>query len=116
MTMARPEYRPGSANGTSTPPGDLGRGVLPGCPLGADDPLAPLARALCRGLVVSGTTHSLLPMDWDRWSEDQGAIAAMNDSLAKILEILGFCVQPFGQGGASLVTGRRDRGRDGAAR
>jgi hypothetical protein len=24
------------------------------------------------------------------------------------LDALGFCVQPFGQGGASLVTGRRD--------
>jgi hypothetical protein len=55
-------------------------------------------------------------LDWDRWSQYQAAHAAMNKPLAEILEILGFCVQPFGQGGASLVTGRRPGVPGGAGR
>jgi hypothetical protein len=31
----------------------------------------------------------------------------MNRALAEVLDALGFRVEPFGQGGASLVTGRR---------
>jgi hypothetical protein len=61
----------------------------------------------CGGVVVSWTTHKLLSLDWDRWSEHQGTHAAMNRALAEVLDALGFRVQPFGQGDASLVTGRR---------
>jgi hypothetical protein len=54
-------------------------------------------------------THSLLSLDWDRWAEYRGVLYAMNRSLAGVLlDALGFRVQPFGQGGASPVTGRRD--------
>ncbi|HEY3981609.1 MAG TPA: hypothetical protein VGM79_30435 [Streptosporangiaceae bacterium] len=61
----------------------------------------------CGGLVVSWTTHKLLSLDWDRWSEHQGTHAAMNRALAEVLDALGFRVRPFGHGGASLVTGQR---------
>ena len=56
---------------------------------------------------MSWTTHKLLSLDWDRWSEHQGAHVAMNRALAEVLDALGFRVQPFGGGGASLVTGQR---------
>jgi hypothetical protein len=68
------------------------------------------------GVVVSWTTHKLLSLDWDRWSEHQGVHVAMNRALAGVLDALGFCAQPFGQGGASLVTGRRDGDELGAGR
>jgi hypothetical protein len=68
------------------------------------------------GVVVSWTTHNLLSLDWDRWGECQGAGRVMNEALAEVLEVLGFEVQPFGQGGASLVTGRRASNRGGAGR
>jgi hypothetical protein len=61
----------------------------------------------CSGVVVSWTTHKLLSLDWDQWSEHQGTHAAMNRALAEILDALGFRMRPFGQGGASLVTGQR---------
>jgi hypothetical protein len=59
------------------------------------------------GVVVSWTTHKLLSLDWDRWGEHQGEQAAMNRALADALGALGFRVRPFGQRGATLVTGRR---------
>jgi hypothetical protein len=59
------------------------------------------------GVAVSWTTHSLLSLDWDRWSEYRDVQEAMNPALAGVLDAVGFCVQPFGQGGASLVTGQR---------
>jgi hypothetical protein len=60
------------------------------------------------GVAVSWTTHSLLSLDWDRWSEYRGVQEAMNPALAGVLDALGFWVEPFGPGGASLVTGPRD--------
>jgi hypothetical protein len=68
------------------------------------------------GVAVSWTTHSLLSLDWDRWGEYRGVLEAMNRALAGVLDAVGFCVQPFGQGGASLVTGRRDEDWPGAGR
>jgi hypothetical protein len=68
------------------------------------------------GVAVSWTTHSLLSLDWDHWGEYRGVQEAMSPALAGVLDVLGFCVQPFGQGGASLVTGRRDADEPGADR
>jgi hypothetical protein len=68
------------------------------------------------GVAVSWTTHSLLSLDWDRWGEYRGVLEAMNRALAGVLNAVGVCVQPFGQGGASLVTGRRDGNEPGARR
>jgi hypothetical protein len=68
------------------------------------------------GVAVSWTTHSLLSLDWERWGEYRGLQDAMNPALAGVLDVLGFCVQPFGQGGASLVTGRHDEDEPGAGR
>jgi hypothetical protein len=69
------------------------------------------------GVVVSWTTHKLLSLDWDRWGEHQGAQAAMNRAVGDVLCALGFRVLPFGEGGASIVSGRRvDGGRAGAGR
>jgi len=71
----------------------------------------------CGGVAVSWTTHGLLSLDWDRWGEYHDARAAMNCVLAGVLDALGFQVQPFGEGGASLVTGQRSSdGRPGAGR
>jgi hypothetical protein len=67
------------------------------------------------GVIVSWTTHKLLSLDWDRWGEHQGVQAAMNRAIADVLGALGFRVRPFGQGGATLVTGRR-QDRPGAGR
>lgn len=60
------------------------------------------------GIAVSWTTHTLLSLDWERCAEHHRAHAAMNRALAEVLDALGFRVEPFGQGGASLVTGRQD--------
>jgi hypothetical protein len=59
------------------------------------------------GIVVSWTTHDLLSLDWDRWSEYHGAHEVMNGALAKVLLALGYQVWPFGLGGACIVTGRK---------
>lgn len=59
------------------------------------------------GIAVSWTTHNLLTLDWDRGHEQQGTQQAMNRALASVLKALGYQVQPFGPGGASLVTGSR---------
>jgi hypothetical protein len=67
------------------------------------------------GVVVSWTTHKLLSLDWDRWGEHQGVQAAMNRALDDVLGAVGFRVRPFGRGGATLVTGRR-QDRRGARR
>jgi hypothetical protein len=68
------------------------------------------------GVAVSWTTHSLLSLDWDRWSEYRDVQEAMNPALAAVLDALGFCVQPFAQGGAWLVIGRCDADEPGACR
>ncbi|MDQ2873582.1 MAG: hypothetical protein M3Y33_01625 [Actinomycetota bacterium] len=44
----------------------------------------------CGGVAVSWTTHKLLSLDWERWSEHQGVHTAMNRALAEILDALGF--------------------------
>jgi hypothetical protein len=59
------------------------------------------------GIAVSWTTHNLLTLDWDRGREQRGTQQAMNSALASVLQALGYPVQPFGPGGASLVTGSR---------
>jgi hypothetical protein len=56
---------------------------------------------------VSWTTHDLLALDWERGHEHRGAQQTMNRALANVLRALGYQVQPFGSGGASLVTGPR---------
>jgi hypothetical protein len=68
------------------------------------------------GVAVSWTTHSLLSLDWDRWAEYRGVLETMNRALAGVLDAVGFCLQPFGQGDASLVTGRSDEDEPWAAR
>ncbi len=60
-------------------------------------------------MVVSWTTHDLLSLDWDRWTEYHGVHEVMNDALGRVLCVLGFLVLPFGTGGAWIVTGRRGR-------
>ena len=59
------------------------------------------------GIVVCWTTHDLLSLDWDRWSEYHGAHEVMNGALAEVLDALGYLVWPFGPGAACIVTGRR---------
>lgn len=63
------------------------------------------------GIAVSWTTHTLLSLDWDRCVEHHRAHTAMNRALGAVLDALGFRVEPFGQGCASLVTGRRSAER-----
>jgi hypothetical protein len=59
------------------------------------------------GVVVSWTTHDLLSLDWDRWMQYHGAHEVMYGALAQVLDVLGYQIQPFGCGGAWIVTGRR---------
>ena len=59
------------------------------------------------GIAVSWTAHNLLALDWDRGREHRGTQQAMNRALASVLKALGYQAQPFGTGGASLVTGPR---------
>jgi hypothetical protein len=59
------------------------------------------------GIAVSWTTHDLLALDWERGREHQGAQQTMNRALAGVLTALGYPVQPFGSGDASLVIGPR---------
>jgi hypothetical protein len=59
------------------------------------------------GIAVSWTTHNLLALDWERGRERQGTQQAMNRALASVLKALGYQVQPFGTGGAALVTAPR---------
>jgi hypothetical protein len=58
------------------------------------------------GVVVLWTVHDLSSLDWGRWREYQGTLGLMNGALAEVLETLGFEAEPFGQGGAWIVTGR----------
>ncbi len=62
---------------------------------------------------MSWTTHDLLSLDWDRWSEYHGVHEVMNSALAKVLDALGYQVWPFRLGGAWIVSARRDRGEEG---
>lgn len=56
------------------------------------------------GVAVSWTAHKLLALDWQRRREHQGTQQTMNRALASVLKALGYRVQPFGTGDASLVT------------
>ena len=46
--------------------------------------------------MVSWTTHDLLSLDWDRWSEYHGAHEVMNGAIAQVLDALSDQVWPFG--------------------
>jgi len=59
------------------------------------------------GIAVSWTTHNLFTLDWDRGREHHDTQQTMNRALTSVLKGLGYQVQPFGTGGASLVTGPR---------
>ena len=59
------------------------------------------------GVVVSWTTHDLLSLDWDRFGIYHDAHQVMNAALADVLDAFGYELQPFGSGGAWIVTRRR---------
>ena len=59
------------------------------------------------GIAVSWTAHSLLRLDWDRYGTYTGTQQAMNTALGGILRAFGYPAEPFGSGGAWLVTGHR---------
>ena len=59
------------------------------------------------GVVVSWSTHSLLLLDWDRYGTHVGIHQAINNAIGGILRAFGYETEPFGSGGAWLVTGRR---------
>lgn len=56
---------------------------------------------------MSWTTHDLLALDRDRWSEYDRTQKTLNGALAHVLDAFGFHVAPFGCGGAHIVTGSR---------
>jgi len=68
------------------------------------------------GIAVSWTTHNLLALDWDRGREHHDTQQTMNRALASVLKALGYQVDPFGTGGASLVTESRSVGPQTARR
>ena len=61
------------------------------------------------GIAVSWTTHDLLLFDWDRYGSYHHTLQLMNAALGGVLDGFGYDVQPFGTGGAWLVSGRRDQ-------
>lgn len=61
------------------------------------------------GIAVSWTTHSLLSLDWDRYGTYAGTQQAMNTAIGGILRAFGYAAEPFGSGGAWLVTGHSDQ-------
>ena len=66
------------------------------------------------GIAVSWTTHNLLLLDWDRYGTYTGTQQAMNSAMGDIRAAIGYTAEPYGSGGAWLVTGRC--GRDAEAR
>ena len=62
-----------------------------------------------RGIAVSWAAHNLLLLDWERYGTYSGTQQAMNSALGDILAAFGYTAEPFGSGGAWLVTRRRDR-------
>ena len=61
------------------------------------------------GIAAPWTTHSLLSLDWDRCGTCTGTWQSMNTAIGGILRAFGYPVEPFGAGGAWLVTGHRDQ-------
>jgi hypothetical protein len=59
------------------------------------------------GIAVSWTTHDLLALGWQRERERQDTQQTMNRALANALTALDYQVQPFGTGGAALITTSR---------
>ncbi len=60
------------------------------------------------GIAVCWTAHRLLLLDWDRYGTYTGTQQAMNTAIGGILRAFGYLAEPFGSGGAWLVTGDRD--------
>lgn len=59
------------------------------------------------GVMVAWTTHKLLSMNWNSYGRYRDTQDAMNDVVGGVLDIFGYEVEPFGSGGAWLVTGWR---------
>jgi hypothetical protein len=57
------------------------------------------------GTAVSWTTHNLLRLDGDRYGTYAGIQQAMNAAIGGIMRAFGYVAEPFGSGGAWLVTG-----------
>ena len=53
--------------------------------------------------------HAQTAAGLDRYGTYTGTQQAMNSALSDILAAFGYTAEPFGSGGAWLVTGRRDR-------
>ena len=61
----------------------------------------------CSGIAVSWTLHNLLLLDWDRYRTYRDTQQTMNTALGGVLHAFAYAAEPFGSGGAWLVTGRR---------
>ena len=59
------------------------------------------------GIAVSWTAHNLLLLDWDRYGTYSGTQQAMNSALGDVLTAFEYTAEPYGSGGAWLVTSRR---------
>lgn len=60
------------------------------------------------GVIVAWAQHDRLAYDAHRYLLYQAIQDELNRTLARVLELLGCQVRPFGQGGASLVVGLAD--------
>lgn len=63
----------------------------------------------CAGIAVSWTKHNLLRLDWDRYATYTGTQQVMNTAVGGILRAFSYAAEPFGSGGAWLVTGHRNQ-------
>jgi hypothetical protein len=59
------------------------------------------------GIAVPWTTHNLLSLDRDRYGTCVGTQQAMNTAIGGVLRAFGYAAEPFGSGGAWLVTSHR---------
>ena len=64
------------------------------------------------GIAVSRTAHNLLLLDRDSYGTCTGTQQAMNSALGDILTAFGCTAEPYGSGGAWLVTSRCGRGAE----